>query len=264
MIPRQSAGKSQPYQSKRFLFAFLLLGQVWLRLLQGKTYYHRVLEHMFQTGPASLIPVLLVNGFGGMIFTIQTARQLIKLDALNSVGGVFAIAFCRELAPIITASIVAGQVGSAFAAEIAAMKVSEQIDALYTLKTNPLDYLVLPRVLASCAMMPILMILGLVCGVAGGAIAASVLYSLDIPVFLDSVRDSLKPLDLVRIGIKGILFGGTIAIVSCAWGLTTKGGSKEVGESATAAVIVSGVVIFAIDLLLSLFLFGEILTDEIP
>jgi phospholipid/cholesterol/gamma-HCH transport system permease protein len=213
---------------------------------------------MFKTGPASVIPVLSVNALAGMIFTIQTARQLVKLGALNSVGGMFAIAFCRELAPILTASIVAGQVGSAFAAEIGSMKISEQIDALHTLRTSPIDYLVLPRVLACCAMMPMLIVFGLVCGIIAGTLAASVLYSLPSGTFLESVRSFLQPADLLSIGLKGILFGGTIALISCAWGLTTRGGVREVGESATAAVVISGVSIFAIDLLLSLFLFGEI------
>jgi phospholipid/cholesterol/gamma-HCH transport system permease protein len=231
---------------------------VWLRLLQGKTYYRHLPEQMFRTGPASVIPVLLVNGCAGIIFTVQTARQLVKLSALHSVGGMFAVAFCRELAPIITASIVAGQVGSAVAAELGAMKVSEQIDALYILRTNPIDYLVLPRVLACCCMLPIAILFGLVCGILGGTFAAAVFYELPNLVFLDSVRSFLRPLDLLSIGIKGILFGGAISIVSCAWGLTTYGGVKEVGESATAAVVISGVSIFAIDLFLSLFLFGEI------
>ncbi|MFM6756283.1 MAG: ABC transporter permease, partial [Dolichospermum sp.] len=126
----------------RCLSAFLLLGQISLHFLRGKTYYRKILEHTVKAGPGAIYTVLLVSGFAGMIFTIQTARELVRFGAVETVGGAFALAFCRELAPILTASIIAGQVGSAFAAEIGAMRVTEQIDALYMLKTDPIDYLV--------------------------------------------------------------------------------------------------------------------------
>jgi phospholipid/cholesterol/gamma-HCH transport system permease protein len=260
MAPRSGAN-SRPYEHKRFGFTLLLIGQVWLHLIQGKTCLGKIPEHLFKTGPASMIPVLLVNILAGMIFTIQTARQLETMGAINSVGGVFAIAFCRELAPILTACVVSGQVGSSFAAEIGAMKVSEQIDALYTLRTDPIDYLILPRVLACCAMVPILIILGLVCGILGGIFAAAQLYQLPPLVFLDSIRSSLKPTDLISLGGKGILFGVAIGAIGCGWGMTTYGGVKQVGESATAAVVVSGIAIFVLDLAISL-LFGDLPTGK--
>jgi phospholipid/cholesterol/gamma-HCH transport system permease protein len=256
MAPRSGAN-SYPYGYQRFGFTILLVGQVWLHLIQGKTCWHKISEHLFKTGPASMIPVLLVNILAGMIFTIQTARQLQSLGAINSVGGAFALAFCRELAPILTACVVAGQVGSACAAEIGAMKVTEQIDALYTLRTDPIDYLVLPRVLACCVMVPVLIILGLVCGILGGIFAAAQFYQLSPMMFLDSVRNFLRPTDLVNLGFKGALFGAAIGMIGCGWGMTTYGGVKQVGESATAAVVISGVAIFAIDLAISL-IFGDL------
>jgi phospholipid/cholesterol/gamma-HCH transport system permease protein len=245
---------SQPYGLGRFGFTALLIGQVWLHLIQGKTCWRRISEHLFKTGPAAMIPVLLVNVMAGMIFTIQTARQLESVGAINAVGGAFALAFCRELAPILTASVIAGQVGSAFAAEIGAMKVTEQIDALYVLKTDPIDYLVLPRVIACCAMVPTSIVLGLVFGIGGGIFAAVQFYQVPPLVFLDSVRSFLKPIDLINLGFKGVLFGSAIGTISCGWGMTTYGGVKQVGESATAAVVISGVGIFAIDLAISLLL----------
>ena len=253
MSPK-SGGNSHPYAYSRFGFTILLIGQIWLHLIQGKTCWRKISEHLFKTGPASMIPVLLVNLLAGMIFTIQTARQLESLGALNSVGGAFALAFCRELAPILTASVVAGQVGSAFAAEIGAMKVTEQIDALYTLRTDPIDYLILPRFIACCAMVPVLIVLGLVCGIIGGIFVAAQFYQLAPLVFLESVRNFLNTSDLINLVFKGVLFGGAIGTISCGWGMTTYGGVKQVGESATAAVVISGVGIFAIDLAISLLL----------
>jgi phospholipid/cholesterol/gamma-HCH transport system permease protein len=260
MAPR-SDGNSQPYECKRFGFTFLLIGQIWLHLIQRKTYWHKIPEHLFKVGPASIVPVLLVNVLAGMIFTIQTARQLEQFGAVNSVGGAFAVAFCRELAPILSASVVAGQVGSAFAAELGAMKVTEQIDALYTLRTDPIDYLILPRVIACCGMMPILIILGLACGILGGSFAAYTFYKVLPALFLESVRSFLEPADLMRLLLKGSLFGGAVSTISCGWGMTTEGGVKQVGESATAAVVISGVTIFVIDLVLSL-LFGDLPMNE--
>ncbi|MGK7872564.1 MAG: MlaE family lipid ABC transporter permease subunit [Xenococcaceae cyanobacterium] len=239
----------------RFFAAVLLVGQVWLRLFKGKIYRRKILEHMVTVGPASLSPVLLVVGLAGMIFTVQTGREFIKFSTVSAVGGAFALAFCRELAPILTASIIAGQVGSAFAAEIGAMRVTEQIDALYMLRTDPIDYLVLPRVIACCLMIPILTIFALVVGISGGVLAAAKFYQLAPVIFLDSVQSFLELSDLMSILLKGFIFGGMVAVISCSWGLTTKGGVKEVGESATAAVVSTWVSIFMIDFLLSLVLF---------
>ncbi len=237
--------------------ALLLFGQVLLHLLQGKTYYRKILQHMVTAGPASVSPVILVSGFAGMIFTIQTARELVRFGALDAVGGAFALAFCRELAPLLTASIIAGQVGSAFAAEIGAMKVTEQIDALYMLKTNPIDYLVLPRVIACILMMPIMMVFALVVGIAGGVFAAAQFYNIDPEAFLESVRTFLEPSDLLMVLVKGLIFGAIVAINGCSWGLTTKGGAKEVGESATTAVVSTWVLIFMMDFFLSVLMFAN-------
>ncbi|AFZ57757.1 MlaE family lipid ABC transporter permease subunit [Anabaena cylindrica FACHB-243] len=235
----------------------LLFGQISLHIIQGKTYHRKILEHMVTAGPAALAPVLLVSGFAGMIFTIQTARELVRFGAVESVGGAFALAFCRELAPILTASIIAGQVGSAFAAEIGAMRVTEQIDALYMLKTDPIDYLVIPRVIACCLMMPLMMIFALVMGISGGTFAAFQFYRVEPETFLESVRDFLEPSDMLIVLLKGFIFGLIVAVNGCSWGLTTKGGAKEVGESATTAVVTTWVAIFMMDFVLALLLFEK-------
>lgn len=256
-IKLQPKGNLEQLWIVRCFAATLLFGQVWLRFIQGKTYYRKILEHMVTTGPASISPVLLVNVFAGMIFTIQTARELVRFGAVSTVGGAFALAYCKELAPILTASIIAGQVGSAFAAEIGAMRVTEQIDALHMLKTDPIDYLVVPRVIACSLMMPIMMIFALVVGIIGGAFAAAKFYQIAPEVFLESVRSFLEPSDLSIILLKGFLFGVMVAVIGCSWGLTTKGGAKEVGESATKAVVTTWISIFVMDFFLALVLFEK-------
>jgi phospholipid/cholesterol/gamma-HCH transport system permease protein len=232
----------------QFLTTLLLFGQVWLRLIQGKTCDRKIMEHMVTAGPKSLSPVLLVNGFAGMIFTIQTARELVKFGAVDTVGGAFALAFCRELAPILTASIIA---------EIGAMQVSEQIDALYMLRTDPINYLVVPRVIACGIMVPIATMFALVVGVLGGIFVGFQFYQITPEVFLESIREFLLPSDLLVVVTKSFLFGIIVAVNSCNWGLSTRGGVKQVGEAATAAVVTSWVAIFIIDFFISLLFFEK-------
>ena len=229
-------------------------GQVLLRVLRGRINRRHALEQMVSAGPGALGPVLLTNLFAGMIFTIQTARELDRFGALHALGGAFAMAFCRELAPILTAAILAGQVGTAFAAEIGCMKVTDQIDALKVLRTDPVDYLVVPRVVACCIMLPVLTILGLVVGIIAGAVVAQGFYQVPINQFLDSVRSLMVLEDLIAVLIKSVLFGSIVALAGCTWGLTTTC-SRSVGRSATSAVVTTWVSLFVVDFFLSLVLF---------
>lgn len=244
--------------SYRCIAAVFLGGQVVLRLLRGKISSRHLFEHMATAGLDALNPVLLIAVFSGMIFTIQTARELSRFGAVSFIGGAFSLAFCRELAPVLTASIIAGQVGSAYAAEIGAMQVTEQIDALYVLKTDPIDYLVIPRVIACCLMVPILTILALVMGIAGGVFVGAFFYEVSPKVFLNSVQDFLEIRDLVNVLLKAFIFGVLIAIIGCSWGLTARKSVKGVGRAATGAVVTSWVSIFIFDFILSLLIFQGI------
>ncbi|MBW4459331.1 MAG: MlaE family lipid ABC transporter permease subunit [Nodosilinea sp. WJT8-NPBG4] len=235
--------------------ACFLGGQVLMRILRGRVNRQRTLEQMVAAGPLTLTPVLLTNVFAGMIFTVQTARELERFGALHALGGAFAMAFCRELAPILTAAIMAGQVGTAYAAEIGCMKVTDQIDALKVLRTDPIDYLVLPRVVACCVMLPVLTVLGLVLGIVGGAGVAFLLYEMPVSQFLDSVRSLMVLNDLIAVLIKSVLFGAIVALAGCTWGLTTTC-SRSVGRAATSAVVTTWVGLFMVDFFLSLVLFG--------
>ncbi|TVQ07048.1 MAG: MlaE family lipid ABC transporter permease subunit [Leptolyngbya sp. DLM2.Bin27] len=236
--------------------ACFLGGQVLMRVLRGKVNHQRTVEQMVAAGPFTLTPVLLTNVFAGMIFTIQTARELDRFGAMHALGGAFAMAFCRELAPILTAAIMAGQVGTAYAAEIGCMKVTDQIDALKVLRTDPIDYLVVPRVVACCIMLPVLTVMGLVVGLLGGAGVAFFLYQMPMGQFLDSVRSLMVLNDLMAVLLKSLLFGAIVALAGCTWGLTTTC-SRSVGRAATSAVVTTWVGLFAVDFFLSLVLFGS-------
>ncbi|MBE9117324.1 MlaE family lipid ABC transporter permease subunit [Lusitaniella coriacea LEGE 07157] len=241
----------------RLLAAIFLGGQVMLHLLKTKIHRRNTLDQMAVVGPDSSLIALVTASFVGMVFTIQVAREFINFGSGNLVGGVLAIALARELTPVLTAVVVAGRVGSAFAAEIGTMRVTEQIDALYVLKTDPIDYLVIPRIIACCLMLPVLTILSLITGLAGGLLVAIALYGDHISqqVFLDSVQNMLEVWDLIGAALKAVAFGGLIAVIGCSWGLTTTGGAKGVGQSTTTAVVTSLLAIFVANFFLSWLMF---------
>lgn len=240
---------------ERFLSGLFLTGQIILHILQARIYRVNTFEQMAFVGPASLMIALITATFVGMVFTIQVAREFIYFGATTAVGGVLSIALTRELAPVLTAVVLTGRVGSAFAAEIGTMKVTEQIDALYILKTDPVDYLVIPRVLACCLMLPVLTVLSLLMGITGGLVIADYFYDISSTIFLESVQDFLKVWDLFACVIKSVVFGGIISIIGCNWGLTTSGGAKGVGQSTTAAVVISLIAIFIANFFLSWLMF---------
>jgi phospholipid/cholesterol/gamma-HCH transport system permease protein len=135
------------------------------------------------------------------------------------------------------------------------MEVSEQIDALYILRTDPIDYLVVPRFLACCIMVPLLTLFSLLIGMAGGLLVATSQYGIAQAVFISSTQNFLGVWDLINAMIKGAIFGGLIAIIGCSWGLTTTGGAKGVGESTTTAVVTSLMAIFISNFFLSWMMF---------
>jgi len=248
-------GNSLKRWFQRLTAAVFLGGQVLVHLLGGKINRRNILEQMAAVGPGSLLIALLTAATVGMVFTIQVSREFINLGAGTAVGGVLALALARELVPVLTAVIVAGRVGSAFAAEIGTMQVTEQIDALYMLRTDPIDYLVIPRVIACGLMLPLLSLLSFVTGMTGGVIIANVMFGISPTVFLDSAQNFLMISDLTSAIIKSVVFGVLIAIIGSSWGLTTTGGAKGVGQSTTTAVVTSLLAIFVTNFFLSWLLF---------
>ena len=240
---------------ERIASAFFLLGQVIVHILKGKINRQNTLEQMSIVGPDSLGIALITATFVGAVFTIQVAREFLNFGAVQAIGGVLALALSRELAPVLTAVVIAARVGSAFAAEIGTMKVTEQIDALYILKSDPIDYLVIPRVIACCLMLPILTMISLVMGTIGGIFVADAIYNISKTTFIESVQSFVQVWDLISATIKAIIFGALIAIIGCNWGLTTTGGAKGVGQSTTTAVVMALIAIFITNFFLSWLMF---------
>ncbi|KAI3720094.1 hypothetical protein L6452_21004 [Arctium lappa] len=242
---------SPPRSLWRGLSVFILAGQVIMRILNGKIHWRNTLQQLERVGPKSVGVCLLTSAFVGMAFTIQFVREFTRLGLNRAVGGVLALAFTRELSPVITSIIVAGRIGSAFAAELGTMQVSEQVDTLRVLGTDPVDYLVTPRVIASCVALPFLTLICFTVGMASSALLADGVYGISINIILDSAQRALRSWDIISAMIKSQVFGGIISVVSCAWGVTTLGGAKGVGESTTSAVVLSLVGIFIADFVLS-------------
>jgi phospholipid/cholesterol/gamma-HCH transport system permease protein len=240
----------------RILYSCFLVGRLITRLGRGRFYGRNLLDQLVIVGPGSFRSVIAINFCAGLVFTLQSARELQRYGAIQGVGGAFAIAFCRELAPILTAGVMAGQIGSAFAAELASMGISEQLDALRMMRVDPIDYLVVPRLLACGIMVPVLTLFSLFVGVMGGLAIATLLYNQDAGLFLGSVQLALSPGDLIALLGKAIVFGGLIALIGCSWGLTADGGAQGVGQAATTAVVSCWVAIFVADLLLSFLIYG--------
>ncbi|GAB2275386.1 Protein TRIGALACTOSYLDIACYLGLYCEROL 1, chloroplastic [Dionaea muscipula] len=246
---------SPPNYLWRGLSVLILAGQVIIRTLKGKVHWKNTLQQLERAGPKSVGVCLLTAAFVGMAFTIQFVREFTRLGLNRSVGGVLALAFSRELSPVVTSIVVAGRIGSAFAAELGTMQVSEQTDTLRVLGTNPVDYLVTPRVIACCVALPLLTLMCFTVSMASSALLAEGVYGVSINIILDSAQRALRSWDLISAMIKSQVFGAIVAIVSCAWGVTTMGGAKGVGESTTSAVVLSLVGIFIADFVLSCWFF---------
>ncbi|MEM8639101.1 MAG: MlaE family lipid ABC transporter permease subunit [Cyanobacteria bacterium P01_G01_bin.54] len=249
---------------ERLWAAILLAGQAVWHLVKVQINYQNTLNQCLSVGPGSLMISLVTALFVGAVFTIQVAREFIYFGAGEAVGGVLALALTRELAPVLTAVVLAGRVGSAFAAEIGTMRVTEQIDALYILKTDPIDYLVMPRMVACCLMLPVLTLLSLIIGLAGGLVIATQLYDISQSVFMDSIQSFMGIWDIASALIKAVVFGALVAIIGCSWGMTTSGGAKGVGQSTTTAVVTALLAIFVANFFLSWLMFqgpGQALTE---
>lgn len=207
----------------------------------------RLYQQARTIGVDSLPIVSLVALFIGVILALQTAYQMQKLSSEIYIANIIALSIVRELGPVITSLIVAGRCGAAVTAELGTMKVTEQIDALETLATNPVKYLVVPRFLAFTFMLPLLTLYANIIGIIGGYLIC--VYRLGIPssMYLRMTFDALQIKDLVTGLIKTLVFGMIIAMVGCLEGMRTEGGAEGVGKSTTIAVVTSFILIIAAD-----------------
>lgn len=233
----------------------ILTGQTALHLFQGKKRYGNTIRQMSHLGIDTLPIVLLTMLFTGMVMTVQTAQEFLKFGAGSTVGGVISLAMGRELGPVLTGVVAAGRVGAAIAAEISSMKVTEQIDALRVMATNPIAYLVVPRVIACVIMVPLLVVFADAVGTFGGYFVATQYYDISAYTFTSSITNFAVINDITGGLIKAAIFGLIIAITGCFKGLNASDGAEGVGYATTGSVVTSIVLIFVANYFLSLVLF---------
>lgn len=213
------------------------------------------LRQMVRVGVDSIPVVVLTTMFTGMVMALQTFAGFERVHATDFVASVVSLSMLRELSPVLVGLMVTGRVGSSMAAEIGTMRVTEQIDALEALATEPVHYLVVPRVIAGVVMLPFLVILGDGLGIYGGYLVAVQLLGANPVVYSQRTFQFLELNDLWSGLIKAAVFGLILTLTGCVRGYYTRGGAEGVGRATTTAVVSASLIILLSDFFLTKILF---------
>lgn len=219
------------------------------------TFHVRVLfKEMQKIGLQSILIVTLVGLFAGMVFALQTGSAFKVFNAESLVGSTVGIALSRELAPVFTALMIVARAGSAMAAEIGTMNVTEQVDALRSMSINPINYLVVPRVVATTIMVPLLVGVFNAAGLYGSYTVAIHLLAIPEGPYLARYHTLVEPADFYQGLIKGLLFGFIVSLIACYKGYRTTNGAEGVGRATTQAVVAGSVTILILNYFLATWL----------
>jgi phospholipid/cholesterol/gamma-HCH transport system permease protein len=228
----------------------LLLGRAFRRSISKPYYFRDIIQQMDNIGVGSMVIIVLTGFFTGAILALQTSTALKTFGATGVTGTLVMTSLVREMGPVLASLMLAGRVGSAIAAELGSMVVSEQVDAMRALGTDPVKKLVWPRLLALLIMTPALTLVADLVGTVGGWVVATSLMNVASSVYISSAKDALTYNDIIGGLVKPAVFGMIIAIVSCRSGLRTSGGTVGVGLSTTRAVVMSDILILVADFFL--------------
>ena len=220
-------------------------------------YSRLIAQQMLTIGYYSLPVVGLTSLFTGMVLALQIFIGSARFNAESTVATIVVIGITRELGPVIAGLMVAGRVASAMAAEIGTMRVTEQIDALTTLSTNPFKYLVAPRLIAATATLPILVLIADIIGVMGGYLIGTQKLGFNQGTYLKNTFDFLETIDVVSGLVKAGVFGFLIALMGCYHGFHSKGGAQGVGRATTDAVVSSSILILISDYFITELFFAK-------
>jgi phospholipid/cholesterol/gamma-HCH transport system permease protein len=215
-----------------------------------------IVRQMLEIGVNSLPVVLITALFTGMVLALQSYTGFKRFGAEGLVGSVVALSMTRELGPVLSALIVTGRAGAAMAAELGTMRVTEQIDALETLATDPVKYLVMPRFLSGMIMLPALTVITDIIGIIGGYFVTVMLLHASSRAYLRATWNFLQMQDIYSGLVKACFFGAIFTIISCYKGFYAKGGAEGVGRATTGAVVYSSMTILISDYFLSAWLFN--------
>jgi phospholipid/cholesterol/gamma-HCH transport system permease protein len=238
----------QPIETfQEFLF---LSDRAFRNIFRSPHYADDILLQMDNIGVGSLFIVTLIGFFSGVVMALQMSRALATYGAQGKIGEIVSITLVRELGPVLTALLVAGRNASGIASEIGSMRVTEQIDAMRALGTDPVQKLVTPRLIATAIVLPLLTIIADFIGLLGGGFIASTMMNISFDQYWNSAWRILEYNDLLQGLLKPFLFAIVIALVGCYYGINTSGGTQGVGRATTKAVVVSSVWLFVITSLL--------------
>lgn len=213
----------------------------------------KVFEQFYDIGNASLLMVCVLSFFIGAVVALQTGPVLVDRALSAALGGIVGISICKELAPVMMAILIAGRNGSAMAAEIGSMQVYQEIDALRTMRIDPVHFLVLPRLVALAVALPLLVLVAIMVGWFGGALVAAYneRIAIGFQAFFENLRDVVALEDVANGLFKSLIFALIVGTVCCHQGLTTRGGPRGIGRSVTKAVVNSIVLIVISDYILT-------------
>lgn len=228
----------------------LLAAESFGYILRGAVSYKNLIRQMAEIGVGSLMVAVVTVGFSGAVTALYISIQLVKYGQPNLVGGIVGKSLALEIAPVITAIVVAARSGSAMAAELGSMTVTEQVDALRALATSPVQYLVVPRVLGTMIMLPLITVIANVAGIFGGYLASTV-NGVSATQFMTSFQSYTYITDQTNGLVKTLSFALLISLIGCRQGLTTTGGAKGVGRATTSAVVFSMIAVYVLDFFLS-------------
>lgn len=239
----------------RFLFDLqeisLLAGRAARGIFKRPHYVPEAISQMDYIGVGSLTIVILTGFFTGGVLTLQTYQTLESYGAVDQLGYLVSISLVRELGPVLSALMVTGRVVSAISAELGSMVVSEQIDAMRALGTDPIRKLVAPRILALVITLPLLTLITDVMGIGGGWAVSTWMYGLPSSMFINSVRDGITTNDVIGGIIKPLVFAFLMGTIACHKGLKTEGGTVGVGRSTTSAVVTASIIVIIADFFLA-------------
>jgi len=210
-----------------------------------------LLRALLEFGYFSLPVVALTAVFTGMVLALQSYTGFARFSAQGAVANLVVLSMTRELGPVLAGLMVAGRVGAAMAAELGTMRVTDQIDALSTLSTNPMKYLVAPRLLAGTIALPALVLIADILGVLGGFIVSTVKLGFNVGTYLSNTINFVQTQDVVSGLVKAAVFGFLIALMGCYQGYHSKGGAQGVGAATTTAVVTASILILAFDYVLT-------------
>ncbi len=224
--------------------------------LRKPIYFRLIFKQMIDIGYYSLPVVGLTTLFAGMVLALQSYTGFARFSAESAIPNVVVLSITRELAPVLAGLMIAGRVGAAIAAELGTMRVTEQIDALQTLSTNPYKYLIAPRLIAGITMMPLLVLIGDIIGVFGGYMVGVYKLGFNHATYLQNTIDYLEVIDVVSGLTKAAAFGFIVALMGCYHGYHSKGGAQGVGSATTNAVVSSSILILISNYLITEMFFS--------